>query len=323
MKDSTNSLISVIVPVYNVEKYLERCVDSLLAQTYKNLEIILVDDGSTDRSGEICDKYRLCDDRIIVVHKENGGLSSARNAGLEIASGEYIGFIDSDDWVDKKMYEVLLQNLVIHNADISDVDSITIDHYGFIENKEERIDVKDGQNMLKDYFILDKYSVCRKLYKKEVIGSDRFPIGKINEDICTNYKFLKNASRIVKSSLIMYYYFTNPNSITGTMFKEKDFDLLDACKELVNETKSNEALRRLAEIKLAISYYSLLGRYIMYPHTEFIDLDSKVNYLHKQLRNNYFRILTSHIRLKKKCMITVVTMFKPQFLKKIVDMIKR
>lgn len=323
MRDISNSLISVIVPVYNVEKYLERCIDSLLVQTYKNLEIILVDDGSTDKSGKICDSYRVQDSRVVVIHKVNGGVSSARNVGIDSSRGEYIGFIDSDDWVDERMYEVLLRNLILYEADISDINSITIDHYEIIKNKAEKIDVKDGQDMLRDYFMLDKYSVCRKLYKKSIIGNIRFPVGKINEDICTNFKFLKNAKRIVKSSLIMYYYFSNPNSITGTVFKEKDFDLLDACNELIRETKNSPELQKLAEVKLAISYYSLLGRYILYPHSVISDLDSKIRFLHEQLKRNYFIIMKSHTKVKKKCMITIVTLINPKFLKQIINMLKR
>ena len=115
---STNPLISVIVPVYNVEKYLGKCVDSILAQTYENLEIILVEDGTKDNSGAICDAYAAKDSRIRVIHKENGGLSSARNAGMDIARGEYFGFVDSDDWIEPKMYETLLNLAEKYHADL-------------------------------------------------------------------------------------------------------------------------------------------------------------------------------------------------------------
>ena len=111
--------ISVVIPIYNVEKYIERCIDSVLNQTYMNLEIILVDDGSPDRCGEICDNYAQIDKRIRVIHKENGGLSSARNAGLRIATGDYISFVDSDDWIEPHMYETLLKNAINYKAQIS------------------------------------------------------------------------------------------------------------------------------------------------------------------------------------------------------------
>lgn len=110
--------ISIIVPIYNVEKYIEKCIQSILNQTFSDFELILVNDGSTDSCGEICDKYKKLDDRIIVIHKVNGGLSSARNAGIDIARGEYIGFIDSDDYIHEKMYEILYNNAITYNSDI-------------------------------------------------------------------------------------------------------------------------------------------------------------------------------------------------------------
>ena len=114
-----NPLISIIIPVYNVEKYLAKCVESVINQTYKKIQIILIDDGSTDNSGKICDDFKLKDNRIEVIHKKNGGLSDARNAGLKIVKGDYIGFIDSDDYIEKDMYETLLCLLIENNADIS------------------------------------------------------------------------------------------------------------------------------------------------------------------------------------------------------------
>ena len=112
-------LISVIVPVYNAEKYIEKCVASIRAQTYRNLEIILVDDGSCDRSGELCEAFALEDSRIVVIRKENGGVASARNAGLDAMHGDYVGFVDADDWIDPEIYEVLLQRMIAENAQIS------------------------------------------------------------------------------------------------------------------------------------------------------------------------------------------------------------
>ena len=131
-------LISIIVPVYNVEKYIRRCINSILNQTYQYLEIILVDDGSTDNSGLICDKYAHMDNRITVIHKKNGGLSSARNTGIDIAKGAYIGFIDSDDWIAPETYEVLYRNLVHYDADVSDIDSVISSKEFIYKNKKEK-----------------------------------------------------------------------------------------------------------------------------------------------------------------------------------------
>ena len=134
-------LISIIIPVYNVEKYLRKCLDSIINQTYKKLEIILIDDGSTDNSGKICEEYAKKDDRIIVIHKENAGVSSARNRGIELANGKYIGFIDSDDWIEENMYETLYQNLLQFDVDIS------MCNYSIIRNHKKTFhkhDLEDG-----------------------------------------------------------------------------------------------------------------------------------------------------------------------------------
>ena len=139
-------LISVIVPIYKVEKYLNKCVQSILNQTYENLEIILVDDGSPDNCGKICDQLAQKDDRIVVIHKQNGGLSSARNAGIEIANGEYIGFVDSDDYVEKFMYELLLKSIKESNTMLS----VCAIYYTF-ENGEKIVKIKDEHDRVFDF----------------------------------------------------------------------------------------------------------------------------------------------------------------------------
>ncbi|MGI6094991.1 MAG: glycosyltransferase family 2 protein [Lachnospiraceae bacterium] len=311
-------VISVIVPVYNVEKYLRRCVDSILNQTYSNLEILLIDDGSTDASGVICDEYSKSDPRIKVFHKENGGVSSARNYGIERATGTYLGFIDSDDWIDCHMYETLLNNMLQYNADVSDIDSITTTEEIVYRNSKEIISVKKGKEILLDYFLTDRYSVCRKLYAREVIGDIRFPLGKINEDIATNFQFLQNAKCEVKSNQKMYYYYSNPNSITGNTFRLRDFDLIDACENLVDISKYDDDLCELAKVKLGISYYSLLGRYIMYNSEDIENLRPQIALIYSKLKKSYKRILFSHIRFKKKIMITMVVILGPWKMKKLV-----
>lgn len=317
-----DKLISIIVPVYNVEKYLRRCIDSILNQTYHNLDVILIDDGSTDESGKICDEYACKDNRIRVIHKPNGGLSSARNIGIDNAKGDYIGFVDSDDWVEPEMFYILKKNLEEYDADVSDINAKVVkDEFPF-KNSKEKITCYEGTDILRDYFISDRYACWRKLYTKSAISDVRFPDGKINEDIIANYLFLKNAKKIVKSSLVMYHYYNNPLSITGKMFKEKDFDLIDICNLLVCEAKDQDDIYRLAKIKLGTAYYSLLGRYIAYDSSNFIGLDEKVAQLHKALRKNYFLLMGSHLPVKKKILITIVTLFDPINLKKLKDFFK-
>ena len=309
--------ISVIVPVYNVEKYLKRCVDSILAQTYTCFEIILVDDGSGDGSSSICDEYKTIDERVSVLHKKNGGLSSARNAGIELATGKYIYFIDSDDWISPVTFETLYNNIVRYDADVSDIDSIITSNEKTYQNGPEKIQIFEGENILVDYFLSDKYSCCRKLYKRDVIGKIRFPEGKINEDIATNYQFLSAAKREVKSSLKLYYYFRNPNSITGVVFRKRDFDLLDACENLVELSRDNLIIQRLAKIKLAISYYAIIGRYVAYECEQGYNPIEQINEIRKKLQESYKLLALSHISIKKKVLVTICVLFSPVFLKKI------
>lgn len=316
-------LISVIVPVYNVEKYLKRCVDSVVNQTYRNLEIILVDDGSPDSSGAMCDDFAKSDSRIKVIHKANGGLSSARNIGIDTSTGEYITFIDSDDWIEPETYEFLYKKIVEYSADVADVDSRVVSDEKPFDKKTGKDTVLEENEILKDYFMSDRYSVCRKLYKRNVIADIRFPVGKVNEDICTNYLFLENAHRLVKSDVIMYHYFKNPDSITGELFRARDFDLLETCDNLVAAAKSKPNVYELAIIKRAVAVYSLLGRYVAYDNEGIPNLNAKVNQLFKELKSNYCMLMKSYIPIKRKILITAMLIFKPNNMKKIRSLIKR
>lgn len=229
--------ISIIVPVYKVEKYLSRCIDSILAQTYTNIEIILVDDGSPDNCDKICDEYAKKDNRIKVIHKNNGGLSDARNAGLEIASGDYIGFVDSDDYIKEDMYQKLLKACIDNNAQLSicgryDVfENEIIPSFSFsgfkIWNSKEAI-----ENLL-TWNNLDS-SACDKLFNKQLFKKLRFPVGKYNEDIFVMTNILHEVNKIVHIGESMYYYCHRPNSITTEIFSEKKMDLLDASQKVLD-----------------------------------------------------------------------------------------
>ena len=180
-----NKKVSVIVPVYNMEKYLSRCVDSILAQTYKNLEVILVDDGSKDSSPAICDQYSERDSRVKVVHKENGGLSSARNAGLDVATGDYIGFVDSDDYISPEMYSVLCQCLENSDCEIANLMYVRADENGRTtpskvpHNTDKEI---EAEQFAKELMLhTGDVSVCTKLFCAGLFQNIRFPEGKLNE----------------------------------------------------------------------------------------------------------------------------------------------
>lgn len=240
--ENTKDLISVIVPVYNVEKYLPQCIDSILNQTEKNLEIILVDDGSLDNSGKICDEFSKKDDRIVVIHKKNNGLSSARNAGLEIAKGNYIGFVDSDDWLDKSMYEVLLKLLKENNSDISCCDFFKTansnDSIPHIDN--EIINSYNNIESLNNFYnglYTQTVVAWNKLYKRELFKDISYPVGKIHEDEGTTYKLYYKANKITYTNRPLYYYRITPNSITTSKFNKKRLDIIDVYDEKVKFIK--------------------------------------------------------------------------------------
>lgn len=213
--------ISVIVPVYNVETYLAKCVDSILGQSYANLEVILVNDGSTDSSGSICDAFARKDDRVRVIHKENGGLSSARNAGMEAAAGEYISFIDSDDWIEPDAYEHLLGLMEKYQVKLVcggnyDVDGGTGRRtLGICPKKEEAVTAEEFVGRM---FLWDgcDSSVCDKIFHRSLLETFRFPEGRVCEDVAITYKIVLGTERAAFSQLPFYNYYHRVGSISRT-----------------------------------------------------------------------------------------------------------
>lgn len=222
--------ISVIVPIYKVEQYLNRCVDSIINQTYTNLEIILVDDGSPDNCPKICDEYIKKDNRIKVIHKKNGGLSDARNAGLKVATGYYISFIDSDDWIDLNMYKNLINLLVEYNADIVECEvKYAYDDDIYIENNYNNIKCLDKISAHKALIKNEiRQTVWNKIYKAQIVKNVEFEKGKYNEDEFWTYKIIDLSKKIVKTSEIYYYYFQRPGSIMNSKYSIKNLDGLEA-----------------------------------------------------------------------------------------------
>jgi len=236
-----NSLISVIVPVYNVEQYIKKCIDSLVNQTYRNLEIILVDDGSTDSSGQICSQYALLYQNVFCYHKSNGGLSEARNFGLSKARGEFIGFIDSDDYVDELFYETLLNDIYLHDADIATVG------FQMIYSNDEKIEKKIGRKtevMTSEEaipYLFNNKKFCNfawnKLYKRELFNKVIFPVGKKMEDLGTTYKLMHKANIITYNPSHLYYYYQRDNSILHNIKKGFYEDKLELSKERYTDLK--------------------------------------------------------------------------------------
>lgn len=226
-----NELVSIVVPIYNVEPYLYRCVNSILEQDYTTLEVILVDDGSPDNCGAICDEYSQLDSRVKVIHKKNGGLSDARNAGLAVATGNYIAFIDSDDWIATDYISTMLNLMLDTGCDICECGVIKTT--GMV-NHDDSNDIEatsyDRLAALSE-LIYDKnlkQHVWNKLYTRDCIKQELFPVGKTNEDEFWTYRVFGNANKVVQVNKVLYYYFQRESSIMGVGYNLKRLDALEA-----------------------------------------------------------------------------------------------
>lgn len=230
-----DKIISVIVPVYNIKDYIEKCIESLISQTYRNIEIILVDDGSTDGSGDICDKYAEIDKRITVLHKENGGLSDARNYGIDRAHGSLLAFVDGDDWLHPQMYELMTSVMESNTADI-----VTCWYEQLNEDfarqryRQEELSLKilTGAEALSDIEI-PLVVAWNKLYKKEIFSSIRYPKGRLHEDEYAIHRILYQCNIVVVIDKPLYFYTIRSDSIVARMTPKRIHDSLEAFADRV------------------------------------------------------------------------------------------
>ena len=223
-------LISVIVPVYNTEQYLDQCIRSIVDQTYHKLEILLIDDGSTDASGIICDKWNKVDKQIRVVHQQSLGLSVARNTGLNMCSGDIITFVDSDDYIDPNMYSEMFRRMEKDQSDIVICASHRVDVNGRVLNVSEVIEgtIDTRQALLELIRQRNiKQTIWNKLYRREIVQSIEFEVGKVFEDVYWSYRAIGNSTKISLISNVFYSYLFRENSITQTAYSEKNLDALD------------------------------------------------------------------------------------------------
>lgn len=267
-----SSRVSIIVPIYNVEMYLKRCIDSIINQTHTDLEIILVDDGSPDNCGNICDKYSEKDNRIRVIHKANGGLSDARNVGIDIASGEYLMFVDSDDWIAENAVEALLKEQKYSHADIVLGASIDVhEENGNIVKDRSSIkigsrEILDRRSALED-MLLNGWAAWNKLYKKYLFSNIRFPVGVINEDEAILLHVIMECNTIVKFGKPTYFYFLREESITTSQFNVKKMDWYYNCLNNCDYINKNyKELNEAAIYRLECSIIFLL--FHMYQESE-------------------------------------------------------
>lgn len=303
------ALISVIVPVYNVEKYLHKCINSILNQTYKNLEIILIDDGSTDNSGKICDEYALKDNRIKVIHKENGGLSSARNAGLDICSGDYIGFVDSDDYIAEDMYEYLYVNLKKNNADVAMCNF-------YLEYQNGRIEKVSNLNdfeLSNDESIIDFYlnnniliGIWNKLFRHDIIKFVKFPIGQCCEDTYIIIDWVSKCKNFIFCSQCKYYYLKRENSLSNRNADKYLYDEVEAFSKILKYAlKYNYNCQKFAYKCVVESYKCSLDRLLFQKNN--IDEQREILKIRTFFKKEKLKILkNSAIKIKSKIIYFII-----------------
>lgn len=310
-----NHLVSVIIPVYNAQDYLVRCVDSILNQSYKNMEIILVDDGSMDSSPIICDELAKKDDRITVLHQSNGGVSLARNAGIDIAKGDFIAFVDSDDWVQPDMIEVMISRF-------SDGVDIVRCAYRKYFDGNNTVDVTDGKEMIlnsQDYLnvmfsdeALNSNCWC-KMYRKSVIGGIRFPVSyKVGEDNYFNYQVVKNANKICVCSKIVYNYYINQESATNSVGSTEGWlQNIKLHAEIFDTECDNKKIcetTALAFSSWLLDFYSVMIK----------NNDLKTEYFHEgnQILDKYFKtFMKANLSQKTKIKLIFAKYFRPIYIR--------
>lgn len=292
-------MISVIVPVYNVEKYLNRCVDSIINQTYTDLEIILVDDGSTDSSGSICDEYAKKDERIKVIHKENGGLSDARNTGVASATGDYVSFIDSDDYIEPDMMELLITT--IGDCDMStcgafnDYASGSTPQYTGDDLSFETDNEKAFELILEGKLI--PASIWNKLIKANIAKKIQFPIARIYEDAFYTNKLMQLVKRVHINTIPLYHYTHRKNSITTNTFTNKTLDIIDAYNETIEISKRMPQIKNGALFRVFWSHFTVLDTMLMSPeYKNFAEYTKILNFLKK----NTFKIVRTKFFTKSR-----------------------
>lgn len=269
MYEKQGDLVSIIVPVYNVEKYLEKCLDSLINQTYRNLQIILVDDGSGDGSGTICDRYAEQDNRIQVIHKKQSGVSAARNTGLEAAKGSYICFADSDDWIHEKMIEIMYENMVQENAQISIIGYDMVWEDGrsqkksdenvyYIWNQREAIAQWMTQKIFKGF-------MCDKMFAREIFTGIRFPEDRsYMEDVAIGLELFVRAEKVVYSGKIGYHYLQRQGSATNSGFQERELLGITEAEKMIRFSKDHQRIYdKEAYSRLLINAYTILERIVL------------------------------------------------------------
>ena len=305
-------LISIIVPIYNVEHYLRACIESVLSQTYSNIEVILVNDGSTDNSYKIVEEYRVKDSRIIVINKKNGGLSDARNAGIEHAKGDYIVFVDSDDTVTNDCIEYLFRLIKNNNAQMS------IGTYNIVKNNifrpfnnNQKETVMDKKEAIRRLLVEEGYTVsaCCKMYNSSLFNNVRFPVGRLYEDNNTTYKLILNSYRIAYGPKCIYNYYQRDGSITKQGFNNRKMDYIYTVDEMCEDLNDH-----IPELYDEIMIKRLKPRFVVLKYMAFAQLTDEQKIEKKNIigfikEKRSFILNNKHVDLKMKLAFIVLDVF--------------
>lgn len=310
-----NVILSIIVPIYNVEKYLEECIKSILKQTYNSFELILIDDGSTDSSGKIADYFLSIDKRVKVIHQCNKGLSSARNIGIEISSGKYIMLVDSDDVIDYRMCEIMVNNAEENNADLVICDflefSSNIIYTNNINIKSEKFNNIEALEGLTDKF-RSKFTIStNKLYRKRLLEKNKFMSNRIHEDEFIIHRILNDSNKIIYIPIKLYYYRKRINSITTNKFSKKSLDKIDAFYDRV-KFFNNLGLIELSERTQRVYLNCYLENY--YKARRELNLSNKELKLYRHGLASLLRYILNNksFNIKEKVMAVIITIY-PDF----------
>ena len=316
-----NPRISIIVPVYKVEAYLNKCIDSILNQTFENFELILVNDGSPDKCGEICEDYAKKDSRIRVFHKENGGQATARNFGIDIARGEYIGFVDSDDYIEPEMYEVLYNMCINDNCDMVNCSSkIYFNNKIKVNGNGEKVihSKKEAMRVVIEGLLYDE-CLWSKLIKKSVLKDLRMPVGIVYEDTAFVYKIVDKCERIGYIGVPMYNYIKREDSTMDRAVKEVRMDAILVYKEMYEFVKNKYPdVSDIVRIKLSNTCISIMNTIIK--QDEFNIHINKYREVSKVLNKNFYNNIKSKNYHRNEKILLLANKINPMLYKKLILM---
>lgn len=306
--------ISVIVPVYNAEKYLDRCVKSIINQTFSDFELILVDDGSPDNSGTLCDEWSKKDSRIKVIHQQNAGAGAARNAGLAIATGDYIGFIDSDDWIEPEMYQLLYDSIIKYKTQVAMCQmqnrkndcGISLVKYKMnprIMNKKQTFEEffrVHGENAM--------ISVCIKLIDRKILDNFKFLEGTISEDVMASYCIIKNSELTAVLDIPLYNYFINARGVTKSAVTQKDFEYIRSFYHIWKDVEKNyPSISRYAYMNFIRANFTILSKMKLFGYNRHDEtLQEKRQQLKNIVRKNFWNLLTWKMPFSRKVLLFYV-----------------